>query len=271
MQTGEVRITGKFAKIAVMALIFSMVGCGGGTPKSTLQPPPPPPASMQGAWIFLFHSAVSNGCFALEANLSQTGNHVSADKTSSIVFQPLTCTHSTIELQLNQLGGQCNGGGMDDITVDATASDIAVSFTLSETGGLGSAVTTVSASTDGTSISKGTYSTPAACGLPDDHGTVEGYQDSITFSGEHYAGTFNGGTDAIVAQFTTSNFHMTMSGTDNGTSFVLSGSTVGLSLYLTGTIAGVEVNWFGIYDPLYNNFNIYNSDSTYVGSLANTP
>ena len=69
---------------------------------------PPPPLtglSMQGSWIFLFHSDVSNGYTALEANLSQTGDHVFADKTSALVFQPITHANSTLLIQLESLGG----------------------------------------------------------------------------------------------------------------------------------------------------------------------
>lgn len=232
------------------------------------------PLSMQGAWIFLFHSAVSHGCLALESNLSEVGNHVSSDSTNALVFQPITCAYSTILLQLDHLGGQCDGAGVGDVTVDATLSNQAVSLTLSETGALGSVVTTASASNDGGSISNGTYSTPAACGLPEDHGTVEGYQNPIAFSGETYSGTltFNGTAHAIVSHFTsTPPFGLSMSGTYGGAPFALTGSTVGWSLNLTGTIAGEQVNWFGLYDPLYNNFVFYNSDSTSVGGLSHTP
>ncbi len=232
------------------------------------------PLSMRGAWIFLFHSGVSDSCLALEANLSEVGNHVFADGTSALVFQPITCASSTIEMQLEHLGGECDRGSVGDVTVDGTLSGGAVSLTLSETGALGSVVATASASNNGASISNGTYSTPAACGFPEDHGTVEGYQDPLAFSGETYSGTltFNGGAHAIVARFTSSaNFELSVSGTCDGTPFVLSGSTIGWSLNLTGSIAGGQVNWFGLYDPLYNNFAIYNSDSTFVGYLGNTP
>jgi hypothetical protein len=233
-----------------------------------------PPLSMQGSWIFLFHSAVSDGCLALEANLSEDGNHVFSDKASTLVFQPTTC-NTFEEIQLKHLGGQCDSGSVGDVTVDATLSDLTVSLALSETGALGSVVTNASASNNGGSISNGTYSTPAACGFPEDHGSVEGYQDSIAFSGETYSGTltFDGTAHAIVSHFTSTphSFDLSMSGTYSGTPFVLNGSTVGLSLNLTGTIAGGQVNWFGLYDDLYNNFYIYDSDSTFVGSLGNTP
>jgi hypothetical protein len=233
------------------------------------------PLSMQGSWVFLFHSAVSDGCLALEANLSEAGNHVSSDATNTLVFEPTTCTHSTIALELKHLGGQCDSGSVGDVSVDATLSGSDVSLALSETGSLGSVVTTASATNNGGSISNGTYSTPAACGFPEDHGTVEGYQSPISFSGETYTGTlnFDGTAHAIVSHFTSTpnTFDLSMSGTSDGTSFALPGSTVGFSLNLTGTIAGTQVNWFGLYDPLYNDFLIYDSDSTFVGGLSHSP
>jgi hypothetical protein len=144
---------------------------------------------------------------------------------------------------------------------------------LSETGALGSAVTTASASTNGAGISDGKYSTPAACGFPADHGTFTGYRDSFEFSGESYSGVLNGGADVIVASFnsTANTYDLTMSGTDNGVPFVLSGSTVGTSMNLTGTIAGRQASWFGLYDSTYNSFYIYNSNSSLLGALQPNP
>jgi hypothetical protein len=276
MHAKEARNPGKFVVIVGMALIFAIAGCGGGTPIAThpTPPPPPPPTpteqSMQGAWILLFHSDVSDGNTALEANLSQAGNHVFADKTSALIFQA-SC-NCTLLTQLERLGGKCDSDGVDDVTVDATLSNqgpALVSLTLSETGALGSAVTTASASTNGAGISDGKYSTPAACGFPEDHGTFIGYRDSIAFARESYSGTFNGGAHVIVAEFasTANTYDLTTSGTDNGTSFVLSGSTVGTSMNLTGTIAGRATSWFGLYDSTYNSFYIYDSDSKLLGSL----
>ena len=233
------------------------------------------PLSMEGSWIFLFHSALSDGCLALETNLSEVGNHVFSDRANALVFGAVSCKFSTLALQLKQLGGQCDSGSVGDVTVDATLSNLDVSLALSETGALGSVVTTVSASNNGGSTSNGTYTTPAACGFPADHGTVEGYQDPLYFFGETYSGTltFDGTAHAIVSHFasTSHTFDVTMSGTCDGTPFVLSGSTIGWSVNLTGSIAGGQVNWFGLYDPLYNDFLIYDSDSTLVGSLSNTP
>jgi hypothetical protein len=232
------------------------------------------PFSMQESWTFFFQSAVSGGCFALETNLSQIGDHVFADTTSALVFEPMACDRSTIEMQLAHLGGECDSGSAGDVTVDATLSSGTVSLALSETGALGSVVTSTSASANSGRISNGTYSTPAACGLPEDHGSVEGYQNPVAFSGETYSGllTFNGSAHDIVAHFksTANTFDLSMSGTYNGAPFTLSGSTVGSSLNLTGTIGGAQVSWFGIYDTLYNNFYFYNSDSTFVGAMSNT-
>jgi hypothetical protein len=232
------------------------------------------PLSMQESWTFFFHSAVSGGCFALETNLSQIGNHVFADRTSALVFQPMACNRSTIEMQVEHLGGECDSGSAGDATVDATLSSGTVSLTLSEAGALGSVVISASASTNGWN-STGTYSTPSACGFPEDHGSVEGYQNPVAFSGETYTGllTFNGSAHVIVAHFNSkaNAFDLSMSGTYNGAPFALSGSTVGSSLNVTGTIGGAQVSWFGIYDTLYNNFYFYNSDSTFVGAMSNTP
>ena len=259
-----------------IAVTASAAGKGGmikGSGALTCQPVAP--FSMQGSWTFFFHSAVSGGCFALETNLSQIGDHVFADTTSALVFEPMACDRSTIEMQLAHLGGECDSGSAGDVTVDATLSSGTVSLVLSETGALGSAVTSASASPNGGSISNGTYSTPAACGFPEDHGSVEGYQNPVAFSGETYSGllTFNSSAHDIVAHFksTANTFDLSMSGTYNGAPFTLSGSTVGSSLNVTGTIGGVQVSWFGIYDTLYNNFNFYNSDSTFVGAMSNTP
>src|SRR5262249_48319376 len=163
-------------------------------------------------------------CLALEANLSEAGNHVFSDTTSTLVFQPTSCKNGTLLLQLKHLGGPCDGGNVGQATIDGTLSGSTVTLVFSETGALGSAVTTASASNDVSSISHGHYSTPAACGLPEDHGTVEGYRSPIGFSGETYSGTltFGGTPHAIVANFTSTPdpFDLSMSGTYGGSPFV---------------------------------------------------
>ena len=232
------------------------------------------PASMQGSWMFFFHSAVSDHCLVLEANLSEDGNHVFSDSAGSLVFEPASCFYSPL-IELKNFGGPCDSGSVGDVTVDGTHSDRTVSVALSETGSLGSVVTTVSASNNGGSISNGTYSTPAACGFPEDHGSVEGYESPIAFSGDRYSGTltFDGSAHPTVASFTSqaNSFDLGVSGTSDGTSFDLNGSIVGSSMTLSGTIADKQVRWFGLYDPLYNDFFIYDSNSAFVGALTHTP
>jgi hypothetical protein len=63
-----------------------------------------------------------------------------------------------------------------------------ISFVLTETGTLGTAVITASASTNGLSILDGTYTIPAACGFPADHGTFTGFKDSVAFATSNYSG-----------------------------------------------------------------------------------
>lgn len=118
-------------------------------------------------------------------------------------------------------------------------------------------------------IINGTFTLPAFCGFPADHGTFTGYKDTVVFATEGFTGTLNGSADVIMANFTSKagSFDLTLSGTDNGAQFVLNGSTVGFSLTLTGNIAGRAVDWFGLYDTTYNTFLIYDANFHLLGSL----
>jgi hypothetical protein len=229
---------------------------------------------MQGSWELIFQSSLSpNNYKVLELNLTQAGTHVFAGSPSSLVFQS-TSNNLVTRLPLTQFGGHCDSGAVGSVTADATLSNQGptletVSFTFTETGALGSVVITASASTNGSSIASGTYSIPAACGFPADQGTFFGYQDSVHFSADVFSGTLNNGADVVVANLTSSanSFDLTISGTDNGAQFTLTGSTVGFSLNLTGNFAGKVVSWFGLYDPTYNSFLIYDSNAQHVGNL----
>jgi hypothetical protein len=152
-----------------------------------------------------------------------------------------------------------------------SATSNTLDFTLTETGDLGTAVTTASVSTNGTQVS-GTYSTAAACGAPEDHGTFSGFGESVGIY-DFYSGSFNGGSDAIVVTIVTSNqgFGITFSGTDNGAPFLLQGSTVGFSAELAGTVGGNPVKWFALYDSTYNVFQVFDSDAKFLGSLHELP
>jgi hypothetical protein len=160
-------------------------------------------------------------------------------------------------------------GTLDGTVTNQQPTTYAIAFTLTENGALGTAVITASATTDGSSILDGTYTIPAACGFPADHGTFTGFKDSIAFAASVFSGTLNSGSDVIVASFTSApnSFDLTVSGTDNGAQFVLTGSRVGFAVSLTGNVGGKSVDWFGLYDPTYNSFLIYDSNDHLVGSL----
>jgi hypothetical protein len=220
-----------------------------------------------------FHSAdPSNDYSVLEVNLSQTGTKVFAGATGALVYHGTTLQTS---IPLTSRGSKCDSGVVGQVTLDGILSNQQsanekIAFTLTETGVLGTALITATASTDGAKIIDGTYSIPAACGFPADHGTFTGYKVSLTLGSTTYSGTFNSGADAITANFTTTanSFDLAMSGTDNGANFVLTGSSVGFSVALTGNVGGKAVNWFGLFDPIHNQLMIYDPNDHLVGTLA---
>jgi hypothetical protein len=269
--------------LAALSLSLSMFGCGGGGYGSSTGSGGDgggnggggaSVVSMQGAWEIVFQSTVSaNKYTVLEANLTQAGTHVFAGAPSALLYRSTGMRPASLSLKVSEFGGQCDSNGTDEVTFDATLSNITatsetVDFTLTETGDLGSAVTTASVSTDGTQVS-GTYSTPAACGAPEDHGTFSGYRDSLG-SNNFYSGSFNGGSDAIMVKIVTATqgFGITFSGTDNGAPFTLQGSTVGLSTQIDGTVGGNLVKWFLVYDSTYNVFLVFDSDAKFLGVLS---
>jgi hypothetical protein len=235
--------------------------------------------SMQGQWEILFTSTVSPTNYTvLEANLTQAGTHVFAGAPSALVYQSTGYSLTPYLLKISSFGGQCDSSGTDEVTFDATLKNVTattgtLTFTLTETGALGSALTTATVSTDGNQFN-GNYSRPSACGFPEDHGTLQGFQYPVRFSGvDRYHGNFNSGADGIVINFTSDNagFGLTASGTDNGTPFALTGSTVGQLLILSGAVSGHPVTWFGYYDSLYNAFDFYDSDAKFLGTLSESP
>ena len=260
--------------LLISYLSFAVVGCGGGYSSPAPQPSPGPSviSSMQGSWELQFHSDSSSSNYVvLEANLTQTGTKIFAGAAGALVYQgkgPQT------SIPLTVAGGNCASGGASQVTVDGVLSNQQSStetftFTVTESGASGTSVISASASTDGSSILNGTFTVPAACGFPADHGTFTGYKDTVAFATEAYSGTLNSSTDVIVANFTSkaNSFDLTLSGTDNGAQFVLNGSTVGFSLNLAGDIAGRAINWFALYDTTYNTFLIYDANFHLLGSL----
>ena len=244
---------------------------GGGTEGSTGTAP------MQGAWEVLFHpDSAPDEYTVLEANLTQSGTHLSVDPTNGLVFQAQGTVPWVMTLQVSQLGGKCGVGGADQVTFDGTLTNQqpvaqSLSFILTENGPAGSAVMTATATTDGQGTLNGTYTLPAACGFPAEQGTFQGFKDSTKFSNDSYGGSVQG--NATVVNFTSasSGYGLAASGTYNGTPFALNGSTIGLSFNFTGTISGQAVAWFGLYDSLYNNFRIYDSSANPLGGLGSIP
>ena len=278
--------------LAALSLSLSMFGCGGGGYGNSTGSGGngggsgggtggggASVVSMQGQWEITFTSTVSPNMYTvMEANLTQAGTNVFAGAPSALIYQSTGFSSTAYLLKISSFGGQCDSNGTDEVTFDATLTNVTaasetLAFTLTETGALGSAVTTATVSTDGT-VLKGEYSRPAACGFSEDHGTFYGFQYPLRFSGmDHYHGNFNGGADGIVISFAseTDGFGLTASGTDNGTPFTLTGSTVGQLLTLSGTVSGHTVTWFGYYDSILNTFDFYDSDAKFLGSLTATP
>jgi hypothetical protein len=265
-----------YLPLIILSLSLMNLGCGGGSYSSpavsTPQPSPTPDAQgMQGSWTIAFHSDVSNDYTVLEANISQSSTHVYAGATSAIVYQG-TSLQSTI--RPTSFGSKCDSGAVGTVTLDGTltnhqpAND-ALTFTLTQTGSLGVAVINASASTNDTQISDGTYTVPPVCGFPEDHGTFQGFQDSVKFSGtDTYTGTFQGDTTIVRFTSESSGFGLSATGTDNSAAFTLTGSATGFFLTLTGNISGQPVTWLVLYDSTYNTFGIYDSDANFLGSLS---
>ena len=141
-------------------------------------------------------------------------------------------------------------------------------LTISQEGDLGAATLTATATSNGQAVSNGTYTIPASCGLPADHGTFTGFRDSVQFAGESYSGTLNSGTDVIVIGVTSATgFDVTVNGTDNGVVFNATGSVIGFSAELDGTISGNDFHWFVLYDSIYNSFQVFDANSKLIGNF----
>jgi hypothetical protein len=264
--------------LLILSLSLINIGCGGGGYSSPMQPSPQPSPSpnpgvqsMQGSWSIAFHSDVSNDYTVLEANISQAGTHVFAGAPSALVYQG---TQLQTTIPLSSLGSKCDSGAVGTVTLDGTLSDQqptteALSFTLTQTGALGSAVITASSSTNGAQILDGKYTVPAACGFPEDHGNFQGFQDNVKFSGlDAYTGTFHGDTVMVHLTSQPTGFGLSATGSYNTNPFSLTGSATGFFLTLTGNISGQSVTWLVLFDSTYNTFSIYDPDAKLIGSLS---
>jgi hypothetical protein len=135
-----------------------------------------------------------------------------------------------------------------------------------------STVITASASITAAGAISGTYTLAAACGLPEDRGTISGYKDSTKFSAaDVYRGTLDGNAVVVWFASATGGAEATAGGTYNGAPLALAGFASGDALTVTGTISGQETTWFALYDSIYNVFRIYDSDAKLLGILEETP
>jgi hypothetical protein len=285
MHAKAARIPGRFAEIAVTALILAIGGCGGGKYSSPVQPspqpqPPPSPSSssnLQG-WEVFFQSDLNPGqLIVLEATLSQTDKHLFSEANGAVIFLAQGSIPYQPVISVSHLGGECHSGGADEVTFDGTLANPnsgiqAATFTVAENSALGSVVITASASITATGAISGTYTLPAACGFAGDHGTISGYEDSTKFSAaDIYRGTIEG--NAVVVHLASVNDGVGASagGTYDGTTLALTGFASNNALTLTGIISGQETTWFALYDSIYNTFRIYDSDANLIGGLAESP
>lgn len=159
-----------YVGLLVFLLAFVVIGCAGGSYSSPTHQAPEVLSVVQGAWEIQFHSAESNDYTVLELNLSQTGTKVFAGATGALLYHGTTLQTS---IPLTSRGSKCDSGVVGQVTLDGMLTNQQsaaekITFALTETGVLGTALITATASTDGAKISDGTYSIPAACGFPAD-------------------------------------------------------------------------------------------------------
>jgi hypothetical protein len=246
-------------------MLLLIAGCGGGSTSTPIVTPPPPaatPVNIQGQWQVIAQSTNGGTGVLIETNLSQNGSSVIAAKSSVVLIQGVPGTYAG-------LGGECDNGALGDDSIQATVSGQTLSFTLTESGSLGTGTSTGTAtvSSAGTQITGGTYSAPAACGFLPDGGTLTGTVIK-PFSGTFAGMIANGSTaDAVRVTISQTGFNLTATGTDNGTPFTLTGTVVGATFDVTGTIAGRSVEYVGLYETAANDFRVYDTFFNPLGVL----
>jgi len=267
---------------AVGLLLTILSGCGGagstiggGGTGNGDHIPPPTPTTLGGRWEVFFQSNVARNEFiVLEANLILTNKHLSSETNGAVIFSAQGPLPYQPVLQVTHLGGGCHDGVEDEVIFDGTVEEPksgtqSASFTLTENSTLGSAVITATASISPTGLISGTYTLPAACGFPEDNGTISGNKDDSNFSAQVYKGTLDG--KSVSLSFALGTTGATASGTYGGTPFSLAGFASGDALTMKGVISSQETMWFVLYDSLYNLFRIYDFDANLLGTLTETP
>jgi len=251
--------------LGLLGAILLVGGCGGGsvgTPAPVLRTPTATPVTIQGQWQVVAQSADGGTGVLIETNLTQSGSNVLAAKSSVVLIQGVPETYTG-------LGGECDNGALGNDSIQATVTGQTLSFTLTESGSLGTGTSTGTAtiSSNGTQITSGTYTTPAACGFQMDSGTLTGAVIQ-PFSGTFAGMLANGSTtNAVTATISQSNYNLSVTGTANGTPFTLSGTVVGATFNVAGTIAGQSVQYVGLYETSTNDFRVYDTAFNLLGVL----
>jgi hypothetical protein len=256
-----------FSRMVLLIVVCAaIIGCGGGasTSPATITPPPTAStASFQGQWQLVAHSNVNPaGSVVVEANFSQTGSAITADKSNVVLIGGAPGAFTS-------LSGECDNGVLGDDSVTATISGQTVSFTLTEAGSLGTGTSTGSGTLSGSQITSGTYDTPAACGFAADSGTLTGTTIppfSGTFAGQLANST--GSTDAVVVTVSQSGYSLDAVGTDAGAPISLTGKVIGATFHVTGVVQGQSREYFGIHDTTSNILRVYDRSFNPLGSLA---
>ena len=118
--------------VVIPIFALALGGCGGGASTSPPGPVATTPtssnASLQGQWQIVAHSNVNPASSVLvEANFSQAGSNISADKSNVVLIEGAPGAFTG-------LSGECDNGILGDDSVTATISGQTVSFTAHRSG-----------------------------------------------------------------------------------------------------------------------------------------
>jgi hypothetical protein len=242
--------------LAFLILASGMTSCSGGssTPGGGSGFTPVNPT---GQWEMQGVDSAGN-VTVIETNLAvNSATSFFANASNVIVIDGV---NSGSQVLLENLGLACDNDTTGYDSLDGTfTSATETNFIFSDKGPAGSFQITggITFNQGATNVTSGQYSSPAACGVAADTGTITGVKVA-PFSGT-YAGTLNGGADVVIVTVTedTNTYSFTASGTDNGAEFNLTGNAMGGAWTASGTFAGQSTTVVGVYDPTGNDFLVY--------------
>lgn len=232
-------------KLLIVSAAAFTVACGGRSSQSVSS------SQVSGAYEFVVTSNVTGGTTLVEANLSTSGNQVTASGPSQVQILTLENKHWYVN-------GVCFGSTPGQNSVSATLSGSNVSLAFNEGGNSipGQGILAGSTITGDYSVS-GSH-------CPDLPGAVD------IAPGTDFGGFTGNQVPALVGTF--SGLLSLPSGTENATftlseagsqallvnaglngpvdtgSFTLSGSAVGNVMFVSGSVGGTKVSWFGYFD-----------------------